>query len=279
MEIKNHIIVEPVSNFKKVALEALRGHWKSVFFIGFIYYICFNLPGVFIDYFLGAFTSSQEAMSALMTGMPVEQWLQEYGNSLNSSSYVSTIYSLLVGGPFALGLTYVWLNIIRKKPIDAELVFNGFSDFLRAFTLNIFRGAIIILGFMLFIVPGIYFYYRYCLAYYVLTDNPKISPIGAMRLSAVMTSGNKLKMFTLDLSFLGWLLLSVVVMVFVLGPITMMFMTGNGSELDMLFQTIAQTVILALVLPFVFAYRNVSVAMLYRRVSEPLYAQLSSSSE
>ena len=44
---------------------------------------------------------------------------------------------------------------------------------------------------------------------YILAENPKIQRKKAFKLSKEMMKGNKLKTFILDLSFLGWELLSI----------------------------------------------------------------------
>ena len=44
---------------------------------------------------------------------------------------------------------------------------------------------------------------------YILAENPKIQRKKAFKLSKKMMKGNKWKTFILDLSFLGWELLSI----------------------------------------------------------------------
>ena len=67
----------------------------------------------------------------------------------------------------------------------------------------------IALGFLLLIVPGIYWEYCYELVPYLLAENPYMSATRAMELSKEMMEGEKWNFFLLKLSFLGWLLLCV----------------------------------------------------------------------
>lgn len=61
---------------------------------------------------------------------------------------------------------------------------------------------------LLFWIPGIIAAYRYRFAYYnILTDN-SLTAGGAIRLSCQQTRGMKGELFVLDLSFIGWILLS-----------------------------------------------------------------------
>ncbi len=56
-------------------------------------------------------------------------------------------------------------------------------------------------------LPGIYKSYQYFMVPYILSDNPHIPGYRARTISRMMTDGEKLNIFLLDLSFLGWYLL------------------------------------------------------------------------
>ena len=57
---------------------------------------------------------------------------------------------------------------------------------------------------------------------YILTDDPDIAPYDAIKKSCEMMKGQKWRAFLLDLSFIGWILLSFItcglVEVFYAGP-------------------------------------------------------------
>ncbi len=69
------------------------------------------------------------------------------------------------------------------------------------------RGVYLILWTLLLIIPGIVKMYAYRLVPYILADNPHIGNKRAIELSNQMTMGEKLEIFILDLSFIGWYLL------------------------------------------------------------------------
>ena len=276
MGFKNYIVYESTSEFKSVALAALKGQWKTVFIIGFIYYLCINLPGVFIDYFLGVFQHAQEALNAIVSGMSPEEWVAQYANSFGVTSNVSLLYTMLVSGSFALGLTFIWLNILRRKPVNTEMVFTGFSYFIQSLLLYVFRTVCIFLWSLLFFIPGVIAYYRYSMAIFLLADNPKMNPVEAIRISGLLMKGNKLKLFTLDLSFIGWVLLTGIVAGIAFSPLMLLF--SITTNIGMLIQTLGQTIVLAIAVPFVFAYRSVALAEFYKRVSAPFYRELASTS-
>lgn len=58
------------------------------------------------------------------------------------------------------------------------------------------------------IIGGLIKHYEYSMIPYILAENPKISRKNAFFLSKQLTKGNKWKLFLLDLSFLGWEILS-----------------------------------------------------------------------
>ena len=62
---------------------------------------------------------------------------------------------------------------------------------------------------LLFIIPGIIKSYEYRMIPYILADDPTISTEEAFAKSREMMTGQKWKAFVLDLSFIGWNILSI----------------------------------------------------------------------
>jgi len=77
----------------------------------------------------------------------------------------------------------------------------------------LYKGVLVFLWTLLLIIPGIVKSYAYKMVPYILTDNPHIGHKRAVELSNEMTRGQKLDMFILDLSFLGWYILGVLALV------------------------------------------------------------------
>ncbi|MBN2853610.1 MAG: DUF975 family protein [Clostridia bacterium] len=73
----------------------------------------------------------------------------------------------------------------------------------------LYRGVLIFLWTLLFIIPGIIKGYAYRMVPYILAENPEMDSTEALHLSEKMTMGHKLDMWVLDLSFIGWYLLGV----------------------------------------------------------------------
>ena len=71
-----------------------------------------------------------------------------------------------------------------------------------------FRDLKLFLWRLLLIVPGIVKYYEYKMVPYILCECPTMPRQRVFELSRLMTDGEKMKLFVLDLSFIGWYLLA-----------------------------------------------------------------------
>lgn len=63
---------------------------------------------------------------------------------------------------------------------------------------------------LLFVVPGIVKHYEYLMVPYIIAENPAMDYKEAFQISKQMMDGEKMEAFIMDLSFLGWYLLSAV---------------------------------------------------------------------
>ena len=66
---------------------------------------------------------------------------------------------------------------------------------------------------LLCVIPGIYKEYQYYYIPYLLAENPYMSFDRAKELSIAMTDGEKMDIFVLDLSFIGWYLLGAIILI------------------------------------------------------------------
>lgn len=63
---------------------------------------------------------------------------------------------------------------------------------------------------LLLVVPGIIKHYEYLMVPYIIAENPAMDYKEAFQISKQMMDGEKMEAFIMDLSFLGWYLLSAV---------------------------------------------------------------------
>jgi uncharacterized membrane protein len=114
----------------------------------------------------------------------------------------SSILTLIIGGPLALGAAIFSLSISRGKEARLEQIFQGFQNFATAFVAYLLILLYVLLWMLLLIVPGIIAALGYSMTFYILADNPQMKPEDALHKSKSMMDGYKLKLFYLCLRFL-----------------------------------------------------------------------------
>lgn len=121
----------------------------------------------------------------------------------------SSIVSLLIGGPFAVGLATFSLSISRGEDARLEQIFDGFKNFGKIVGTYLLMILYIFLWMLLLIIPGIIKALSYSMTFYVLADEPSIGSKEALDKSKAMMDGNKWKLVRLQLRFTGLALLSI----------------------------------------------------------------------
>lgn len=109
--------------------------------------------------------------------------------------------------PLEWGLSILFLDLIRGKSLAIENLFDGFKDYGRIMLTLLLQYVYIVLWTVLLIVPGIIKSYSYSMTSFIMKDNKEIKYNDAIELSMAMMHGYKMKLFLLDLSFIGWALL------------------------------------------------------------------------
>lgn len=117
--------------------------------------------------------------------------------------------SLLVAGPLLLGLTYFFLMISRSKIPTIADIFYGFNHFVTALCTMLCALVFVILWSLLLIVPGIIAALSYSQIFYILADDSSLGALEAIKKSKKLMEGNKWKLLTLSLRFLGWGILCI----------------------------------------------------------------------
>ena len=111
--------------------------------------------------------------------------------------------------PMEFAFTVAFLLMVRgeKDPEVADL-FNVYRDrFERTFLVELLMKIYTFLWSLLFVIPGIVKSYSYAMAPYLLQDHPEMTASQAIDESMRIMDGNKMNLFMLDLSFIGWWLL------------------------------------------------------------------------
>ena len=132
------------------------------------------------------------------------------GGILLGASGFTAVGSIILLGPISVGLCIFFLGLTRKQPVKFETMFSGFSNFVNTFVLGLLSTIFITLWTLLLFIPGIIKSYSYSMCYYIMADNPDISANLAITKSREIMDGFKWRLFCLDFSFIGWILLSCI---------------------------------------------------------------------
>ncbi|MBQ7624030.1 MAG: DUF975 family protein [Clostridia bacterium] len=90
-----------------------------------------------------------------------------------------------------------------------EDLFKGFTgDFSQTFLIGLMTSVFVFLWSLLFVIPGIIKKYSYSMAYFIKADNPDYDWRKCIDASKAMMQGHKWDLFVLELSFIGWIIIS-----------------------------------------------------------------------
>ena len=110
--------------------------------------------------------------------------------------------------PFEVGCRRFFIRNLNE-PAQIGNIGYGFDNNYRNVAKTMFiRDLFTVIWSLLFIIPGIVKAYEYMMIPYLLADNPQMTKEQAFAESKRMMQGQKWKAFVLDLSFIGWYILS-----------------------------------------------------------------------
>lgn len=130
---------------------------------------------------------------------------------LSNGSIVNSIGSLVISlivAPLTFGFIYYILKIVRKEKFDANDIFKFKKDFIVIALINLIVYVLTQIGSLLFIIPGIIISLNYSLVSFVYADKQK-GVKETLNDSKELIKGHRLDYFIFDLSFMGWIFLSL----------------------------------------------------------------------
>ena len=211
---------------KEGAKRFLGKHYLKAFFISLIITLVGGSDNIF--------NNSNQGRSAISDGSGFS--INLGGINLNTSSTFFSNFLEAIGIPgiiafsFLFGFSMILLLLAFRVFVGIPLEIGGRTFFLRGmidddaeiihlasvfksrYYLNIvktmfLRGLYNFLWFLLLIIPGVVKHYAYKMVPYILIDEPDLESDEAIQKSMDMTNGQKLDLFVLDLSFIGWYIL------------------------------------------------------------------------
>lgn len=162
----------PNSNLRAAARAALSGKWGAAVWATFIYLL-------------------------ISTACSVVPFL----------NYITLLLILPVLG---FGITILFLNLMQYgETPKLDNLFDGFAQYSHTLGAMLLMWVYIMLWSLLFYIPGIIKSYSYAMTPYILRDEPQLGADEVITRSMLMMRGHKMKLFLLDLSFIGWGILTI----------------------------------------------------------------------
>ena len=147
---------------------------------------------------------------------------------------IAFIYSFLVAPVFQYGGNLIFVHSVRRIKPDFELLIRGFSEnYLHIILANLLVLALVVLGFIALIVPGIIIACRLAFVSYLVMDK-KLDPIEAVETSWRLTRGHGWKIFFMGFASFFIIIFGVIMVVVGLFPALIWI----GSSFAALYQSV-----------------------------------------
>ena len=174
--------MDSITNYKNRALSALENKWGNFVAITFVYGLIMGITQVL---------SGDKDSPAIL--------------------HLIGLVLFILALPLTWGYQSLFLGAVRGGEATAKDLFEGYNKelFSRVLTTTLLYYVYVLLWSLLLLIPGCIKAYSYAMTPYILKDNPEMKNNAAIEESMRMMDGHKLELFLLDLSFIGWALLSL----------------------------------------------------------------------
>lgn len=207
------------ADFRQAAREALRGKWPIAILIGLVAVLLGGAgsggPEVKFNYdvSLGVSTTfGYGGQTIYSTGYGLDpKWS---GLLVGGVVYLIVIALVLAAAYFILGsivgVGYAKYNLglVDRTELGFEALFAYLPNWKTTTLTRLWKGLYILLGTILLVIPGLIMSYTYAMTDYILAEHPDMAPGEVMKGSKAMMEGNRWRLFCLQFSFIGWMLLS-----------------------------------------------------------------------
>lgn len=201
------------SDIKQRAKDALSGNWFVAVIAGFIASLFGGISnsGISVEFeFSSEGNGSKELEIALRELGFTVKMINEFYAYMAVFAIVIMVYAficLIIGNGICVGYANINLDIVDGRSASLGTLFGSFNRWGAVFVARLLTGLFVALWSLLLFIPGIIAAYSYSMVDFVLADNPDMSASEALRESKRIMRGNKWRLFCLDLSFIGWMLL------------------------------------------------------------------------
>lgn len=203
------------ASLKGHAREKLRGRWPAYLAVTLAFLLITEGVSQLITYMFPEYETLIAEITDLATAGSYPDMDVIFPLLLNLYSVVGVItgitlaVSMLVFTVLQVGL-HRWYMEARDGSPRFSTLFSGFfsgSQWRNVVWVQFCTSLFTMLWGMLFFIPGIIYAYKVYLVPYLLAENPYMPRKRAIELSKALTEGEKMRIFWLEFSFIGWIML------------------------------------------------------------------------
>ena len=188
--------MKTTKGYRTEAENLLRGKYTEVI----VTFLAFGVGSGLLGYIYSVFAPKYDYVNMVIVD-----------NGQPFFAFVVNVLNFMFTTGFMYAIFYITIRIINSKIIDIKEAFmSGFkNNFTRNLGLNILIVIYTFLWTLLFIIPGIVKSYAYSMSFYLVNKEPDLKSSDAIDKSKDLMKGYKMNLFLLDLSYIGWYLLSI----------------------------------------------------------------------
>ncbi len=200
------------SDFRSRARDALRGNWFVAVIAGFIASLlgAIDSGGVSLDINLSDSVIDTDFQNMMGELGITEETLAIILMILIPIMVIGLIYSIVmfvIGSGICVGYAQFNLDLVDGIKPSISTLFSRFGQWKTALVARLLVAVRVLIGTMLFIIPGIIAAYNYQVVDLVMAENPYMTAREAMEESKRLMKGNRWRFFCLGFSFFGWSML------------------------------------------------------------------------
>lgn len=217
------------SDYKAIALNALKGKWPLAIFTGFLAGLMGG--GLGFGSSSGGSGGSGGTDDGYILDMVSYHVRMQLGRILMVLLVIFLIWllvTIVIGGAAKLGYAKFNLKLIDGEEVAVSDLFSQFDRLGTGFGMNFGIGLYTFLWSSLFVIPGVIKSYSYSMTPFILAERPLMKVDDAITESRRIMDGNKWNLFCLNFSFIGWQMLVIAPAVVLLMMVSYIVMTtGN----------------------------------------------------
>lgn len=207
------------ADFRTQARQALRGKWLMAVLAGLLAALLggtalegpeikFNFnPGAGVGRVSLNYVGRELASVGMDMDLRFSGWLVGAAVYLAATALVVLVLLFVVGSVVGVGYAKFNLDLVDGQEANVSRLFGYFPWWKTALVASLLQGVLILLWSLLFIIPGIVASYSYAMTGYILAEDPDLTASQAIQRSKEMMQGNRWRLFCLQLSFIGWIIL------------------------------------------------------------------------